>query len=240
MKFSFSRIAAIATPLLLAGVASVAIADPVVNGLFNTPTSSVVPWGTVGGNTIGPGTVTWGPGAYGYSPTNIDGWTFSSFAPGSSGAGIADDGSAFGFTATPSGAGQVAFLQLTATLSQDVTGLTVGDTYFLLFNLEGRPGSGANDLSVSIGGDTLLGPTVAANGSWTSYEEAFTATSSSEILLFSTTDATGADLTTGIDDVQILTPEPGSLLLMATGILGFGFMILRRKSSPLAAMNRIG
>ncbi len=73
-------------PALLAFASSAAaVASPiVVNGNFGTPSSSSVQWGTlspVGGSVGGPGTVTWGPGQYGYTGNIIstapDGSTFT-------------------------------------------------------------------------------------------------------------------------------------------------------------------
>lgn len=223
---------AFATMIAALAMAQAAMANSlVVNGTFSTPASSSVAWGTQspgGGSVGGPGTVTWGPDEYGYDPTNISGWTFSPLTPGASGSGIADQGSAFGFTAPPSGASQVAFLQVNdASISQTIEGLTVGDEYSLLFNLEGRPSTGGAATSVTIGGDTLLLEVVPTTGAWTAYDLEFTATAASELLTFFTTDPSDSDVATAIDDV-VITPEPASLLLLGTGLLGLAFLAFRK------------
>ncbi len=224
--------------LLLVGMGVAASASSiVVNGTFSTPASSSVSWGTLapgGGSVGGPGTVTWGSDQYGYDPTNINGWTFSPLTPGASGSGIADQGSAFGFTPPPSGASQVAFLQMgqpgtLSSVSQTITGLIAGDQYVLTFSLEGRPGMGGAVTSVTIGSTTLLSDVVPGDSEWTTYDELFTAAGTTEILDFFSTAYNGQDSTTAIDDPQIVsTPEPESLLLLGTGLFGLALVVFRK------------
>jgi Chitobiase/beta-hexosaminidase C-terminal domain/IPT/TIG domain/Family of unknown function (DUF6067) len=153
-----------------------------------------------------------GAGTYIYDPTNVSGWTFSgptqNASSGSYGSGVAENGSAWGWTAAPDGANQVAFLQDNATLTQTLTGLTVGNQYTVSFYLEGRPGYSANPITATIAGATLLSTTTPAGGSWTQYTEQFTATATSEALTFTTTQTTG-DYDTGVSDVTVT--ESGNL-----------------------------
>jgi len=139
-----------------------------------------------------------GQGTYTYDPTNVSGWTFSG-ATGS-GSGVAEYGSAWGWTAAPDGSNQVAFLQNTSTLTQTISGLTTGQQYTVSFYLEDRPGYTSNPITVSMGGTTLLSTTPGSG--WTLYTEQFTATAASEVLSFSTSTTSG-DNDTGLSDVTV-------------------------------------
>ncbi|MGD0732169.1 MAG: glycoside hydrolase domain-containing protein [Terracidiphilus sp.] len=157
-----------------------------------------------------------GDGTYIYDPTNVAGWTFSGPTPnassGSYGSGVAENGSAWGFTAPPDGANQVAFLQDNSTLTQTVGNLIVNQQYTASFYLEDRPGYSANPITVTMNGVTLLSTTPGSG--WTQYNEPFTATAASEALTF-TTSSTGGDYDTGLSDVVITAT--GSNLTSAVG-----------------------
>jgi hypothetical protein len=79
-----------------------------------------------------------------------------------------------------------------------------------------------NPVTVSIGNTTFDAITPPNNDTWVLYSETFTAGGSSELLSFTTVDPQGIDNDTGLDDVSItgVTPEPGTLLLLGTGLLG--------------------
>ena len=210
--------------LALAGSTAAYAGSLITNGNFGTPASGSSPTSNNGSTTT-----YWTGGQYGYDPTNIDGWTFSG------GAGIQQNGSAWGFSAAPGGAGQTAFLQSyqgninvakgapISSISQSVGSLVVGQQYTVTFYLEQRPGFGANPVTVTIDGVTIT-VTPPADDKWTAYTETFSATGAVEDLTFSVT-GTGAgsyDNDTGLASVSIAaTPEPGTLLLLGTGLLGF-------------------
>jgi len=226
-----------------AGLAGVSISGPslINNGTFAplTNTSHNTGWGINSGPTpsysgIGPGaTVNWSLGnQYAYKPASSDtGWTFNG------GAGVQQNGSAWGFTPAPNGATQSAFIQdyngtycynggcvptgspsSPSSISQTLTDLTVGDSYNLSFYMEDRNTFSYAPIVVSIGGSSSASTVPNSALDWQLYDVPFTATSTSELLKFYSPYPSGSnfDLDTGIADVSLSagsSPPPHSLFI---------------------------
>ena len=128
------------------------------------------------------------------------------------------------FLSAPSGT-QVGFLQVfqqtSSSFSENITGVSVGDT--ISFLDAQRPGYGADSYNVLYNG-TLL-------GSFTPGSTTFTLNSvvvpvgaaSSGTLQFLSTGALGGDIAVAIDSVQspaATVPEPSSIVLLLSGVCG--------------------
>ena len=131
------------------------------------------------------------------------GWTW-----GTSGGGAGISGNGSGFTAAnpnaPEGA-QVAYLQQLGYMSQVISGLTVGQTYQVIFSAAQRnTGNKRQTWDVKIGGTTTTFNPIGVTN-YTDYTATFTATASSHTLEFvgTNTNLVNEDNTIFIDNVRI-------------------------------------
>ena len=252
------------------GIASAAVASAqiVANGNFTPPANSSANTTTYSGNNGGVNlppanaSVNWyvgsGPGetaSFGMDPANFV-WTFT--ATSSSdwiNAGVAENGSAYGFAAPPNGVGQIAFLQSSTYLGgsggaiSQMVDLTGGasNEYSISFYLDNRQANGATQVPVTVTiGGVVFNPVMGAqDGDWTAYSGTFTG-SGDETLEFSVPGSGYTDSTAGLAEVSIsvvnadhpapllsnLTVPEGSaswLYLLLAGAATFGAIFLSRR-----------
>ena len=123
-----------------------------------------------------------------------------------------------------------------ATVSQTVSGLTVGGNYQLSYWLKNSYGSGSSTFSSTLGSDVLKSITLAALADWTQYTFDWTATSTSAALTFSLgqTRNSSAWLLDTVSLVASTPPaevsEPGSLLLLGLGAMAVGVACRPRRA----------
>jgi hypothetical protein len=177
----------------------------------------------------------YGNGGYQYLGGLVDSWTYGG------GSGVANENSPW-FAGTPPDGNQAAFCQQTScSISQTISGFTVGDSYTVSFYEAGRPGYSAEPIEVMLGGVDL--------GTFTpgslSFNEVTTgpmdANNTTMTLEFLGGNSSGNDWDTALDLVTIQSvssvPEPSSVTLLLTALLAVGFVerkrIARSLSPPL-------
>jgi hypothetical protein len=172
--------------LRMISLASIAVP----NSSFETPATTTYIYGATGGT-----------------------WTFTPQS-GTNGSGVATNGSAFtsGNSNAPAGT-QVAFVQGTGSVSQTITGLTVGQTYQIKVSMTQRQNKGGgqlgNTVALEVGGTTITTfDPPQSSGAYADYTATFQATATSQVIGFYGTNAlatgTYPDNTAFLDDVRLV------------------------------------
>jgi hypothetical protein len=120
------------------------------------------------------------------------------------------------------------------TVSQTITGLTVGQTYVLSFAYGDRPGSGDESMNVLLDGALITTEVDNLNNSslmWNVDSYGIVATSTSETLSFvGLADSGQPSWGNEVTDVALVaSPEPSTWLLMLSGIGLLGFAAWRQR-----------
>ena len=114
------------------------------------------------------------------------------------------------------------------TITQLVSGLTIGATYLLSWDNSvhvASSGDNAAEFAALVNGTVLLGTNNTSNG-WLSYSASFVATATSQSISFSA-ERLNTDTSYYVDNISLVAvntvPEPGSLVLagLALGALAF-------------------
>jgi hypothetical protein len=127
-------------------------------------------------------------------------------------------------------------------ISQTLTGLTVGEHYLLTFDwattqLQSRSGATMDDVKVSLGGQSFTTATVndASQSStpWLQQTFAYTATSTTETLTFLAQGSpSGLPPVVALDGVSVVdAPEPSSIALLGGGLALVGFIARKRRAA---------
>jgi choice-of-anchor C domain-containing protein len=145
------------------------------------------------------------------------------------------------------------------TISQQLTGLTIGQQYQVFFDIAGNPDSGPTDKTLDVMASlnsqsysfTIVpGTTTHSNMGWVTESFLFTASATTADLSFISTTTTGGEsghpaaYGPALDNVRIaeaaavITPLPSSLSMMLLGLAGLGlgfYHRTRRQASAFAA-----
>lgn len=246
-KCSFQIASAAAAAVLALALTSSAKADPIlVNGSFSQSTNGT---GQLGYNTDVTG---WTDNNNGYnflfSPSTVS-TTGSQGAYNMVALWGPGNGSNNGLGASPDGGNFVGLDGAfgVGSLSQLVTGLTIGRAVNVSFYFAGAQqynydGVTTESLAVSLGGVTQNTATVtnASHGftGWQKYTMTFVPTSTSATLSFLAAGTPNGEppfsLLDGVTVTNAPAPEPNSLLLLATGLMGTAGLVRRRITKPKA------
>jgi choice-of-anchor C domain-containing protein len=140
-------------------------------------------------------------------------------------------------------------------ISQLLSGLTIGQEYKISFYMSGNIGSGQDTKSLELGlyddadlnvgsfedGDGYIYNTFLKNNSnadmkWALQTFTFVASQASYYLAFFDTSASGSNSGAAIDNISIAaTPIPPAILLFASALGGMGFLGYRRKKQAAEA-----
>jgi hypothetical protein len=186
-------------------VARLVVGLPMVNSSFEA--DSFESWPGYSGDNPGSANTPPGPNV------PITGWTQSSVA-GSGINPIATGEAPFANNGRVPHGRQVAFIQADSTLSQTVSGFTVGSQYYLHYYENARSG-GTPALAVTLGGNTLVPErTVPSAGGANPYRavfsDVFTASAPSLELTFIKSNPLGGDTTVLIDNPAFVEVLPGT------------------------------
>ena len=175
------------------------------------------------------------PGYIGGTAPNfpITGWTAS--LPDQTGLNPAN-GSPFANSGVIPDGTQVAFIQADGgTLSQDISGMVVGRTYYLKYYENARTGYKSPNLSVTLGSTTVVPSHTVTPGAYVRYVSGpFLATTSTATLTFiKTAGPVAGDSTVLLDSVAVLelAPTPPTFLLQPQG-----FFVKQGEAQSLVAL----
>ncbi len=155
--------------------------------------------------------------------------------PATAGLGNVGNGNVVGLDGDPGVGGG-------GTISQTLTGLTVGTNYLVTFDwatgqLQSRSGATTDKVAVTLGGQSFTTAVVsdASGGStpWLQQSFLYKATSATETLSFLAEGTpTGLPPMVALDGVSMVAaPEPSSIALLGAGLCLIGFAYRRRRKS---------